>query len=125
MPDTAPDPATNLIWIDLEMTGLDPDEDRIIEIATVVTDVDLNVLAEGPELAVWQSEQRLAAMDEWNTEHHARSGLVDRVRASTVDEAEAMRLTLDFLSAWVPARASPMCGKRCVKPGSGASPATR
>lgn len=100
----------NLIWIDLEMTGLDPENDRIIEIATVVTDKHLNILAEGPVLAVRQTEERLAAMDAWNTRQHGGSGLVDRVLASEVDEAEAERRTLDFLAGLVPAGASPMCG---------------
>ncbi len=104
-----PDPG-NLIWIDLEMTGLDPDSDRIIEIATVVTDSDLAVIAEGPELAVWQSDERLAAMDDWNTEQHARSGLTERVRASEVGEDAAMRATIAFLERHVPAGVSPMCG---------------
>ena len=108
-PDVQPDPG-NLIWIDLEMTGLDPDSDRIIEIATVITDSELEVLAEGPELAIWQSEACLAGMDEWNTEQHGRSGLVERVRSSTVDEGEAMRATVAFLERYVPAGASPMCG---------------
>jgi oligoribonuclease len=100
----------NLIWIDLEMTGLDPFNDRIIEIATVVTDKDLNVLAEGPVLAVRQSETVLTAMDEWNRKHHAESGLMARVRESSVSEAEAEAATLDFLALWVPKGASPMCG---------------
>lgn len=100
----------NLIWIDLEMTGLDPDRDVIIEIATIVTDSDLNTLAEGPVLALHQSDERLAGMDEWNTSHHTASGLVDRVRASKVDEAAASAETLAFLQQWVPAGASPMCG---------------
>ncbi|MES1944351.1 oligoribonuclease [Salinisphaera sp. PC39] len=100
----------NLIWIDLEMTGLDPENDRIIEIATVVTDKYLNILAEGPVLAVRQTEERLAAMDAWNTRQHGGSGLVDRVLASDVDEAEAERRTLAFLADFVPAGASPMCG---------------
>ena len=100
----------NLIWVDLEMTGLNPFEDRIIEIATVVTDKDLNVLAEGPVLAVRQSETVLTAMDEWNRKHHAESGLMARVRESSVSEAEAEAATLDFLALWVPKGASPMCG---------------
>lgn len=100
----------NLIWIDLEMTGLNPERDRIIEIATLVTDADLHVLAEGPVLAVHQSEQRLAGMDAWNTRQHNASGLVERVRESPVDERDAERQTLDFLSQYVPARRSPMCG---------------
>ncbi|MFV0275944.1 MAG: oligoribonuclease [Parahaliea sp.] len=100
----------NLIWIDLEMTGLDPERDAIIEIATIVTDSDLNVLAEGPVMALHQSDERLAAMDEWNTSHHTSSGLVDRVRTSRIDEAQATRRTLEFLQQWVPAGASPMCG---------------
>lgn len=100
----------NLIWIDLEMTGLDPDTDRVIEIATIVTDSELNTLAEGPVMAIHQSAATLDAMDEWNTTHHGSSGLCDRVRASDIDEEEAARSTLAFLKAWVPAGASPMCG---------------
>ncbi|MES1926935.1 oligoribonuclease [Salinisphaera sp. T31B1] len=100
----------NLIWIDLEMTGLDPDNDRIIEIATLVTDKNLHVLAEGPVMAIRQSDQRLAAMDEWNTRQHGGSGLVERVKASEIDEDAAQAQTIEFLEAYVPAGASPMCG---------------
>lgn len=100
----------NLIWIDLEMTGLLPESDRIIEIATIVTDAQLNILAEGPVLAVHQSDERLAAMDEWNTRQHGGSGLTARVKASTLDEAEAERQTIAFLEQWVPAGKSPICG---------------
>ena len=100
----------NLIWIDLEMTGLDPNHDRIIEIATVVTDSDLNILAEGPSMAIHQAETLLEGMDEWNTTHHGNSGLTERVRKSTVSESQAEQATLDFLSKWVPQGASPMCG---------------
>jgi len=100
----------HLIWIDLEMTGLDPDNDLIIEIATVVTDKDLNILAQGPVLAVHQSDAALAAMDDWNQKHHGQSGLIDRVKASTIDEAEAERLTIEFLKRWVPENTSPICG---------------
>jgi len=100
----------HLIWIDLEMTGLNPDSDLIIEIATVVTDKDLNILAQGPVLAVHQSDASLAAMDEWNQEHHGGSGLIDRVKASTINEAEAERLTIEFLKQWVPENTSPICG---------------
>ncbi len=100
----------HLIWIDLEMTGLNPDTDQIIEIATVVTDKDLNILAQGPVLAVHQSDAVLAAMDEWNQKHHGQSGLIDRVRASKISEAEAERLTLEFLKQWVPENTSPICG---------------
>ena len=100
----------NLVWIDLEMTGLVPETDRIIEIATIVTDKDLNVLAEGPVYAVRQSEAALAAMDEWNQRTHGQSGLIERVRASAVDEAEAERRTIAFLTEWVAPGASPICG---------------
>jgi len=99
-----------LIWIDLEMTGLVPERHRIIEMATIVTDQSLNVLAEGPTLAIHQSEEELAAMDEWNTRQHGGSGLTRRVRESLLDEAEAERLMLEFLAKWVPAGKSPMCG---------------
>ncbi|MDD1625617.1 MAG: oligoribonuclease [Methylococcaceae bacterium] len=99
-----------LIWIDLEMTGLNPDSDLIIEIATVVTDKDLNILAQGPVLAVHQSDEALAAMDDWNQKHHGQSGLIDRVKASTIKEAEAERLTIEFLKQWVPENTSPICG---------------
>lgn len=100
----------NLIWIDLEMTGLDPQRDVIIEIATVVTDKDLNVLAQGPMLAVHQHEAVMQAMDDWNQKQHGSSGLIQRVRDSACDAAEAERQTLQFLREWVPARSSPMCG---------------
>ena len=100
----------NLIWVDLEMTGLDPDSDVVIEIATIVTDSQLTTLAEGPVIAIHQSDDRLNGMDEWNTTHHTRSGLVDRVRASDIDEAQATRETVAFLEHWVPRGASPMCG---------------
>ena len=100
----------NLIWIDLEMTGLDPDNDVIIEIATIVTDAELNVLAEGPSLAVKQPDALLDGMDEWNTRQHGQSGLTQRVRDSQISAAEAERLTIDFLAEWVPAGKSPMCG---------------
>ncbi|WP_339843323.1 oligoribonuclease [uncultured Halopseudomonas sp.] len=100
----------NLIWIDLEMTGLDTDNDVIIEIATVVTDSQLNVLAEGPVMAVKQPDALLDGMDEWNTRQHGGSGLTKRVRESNVSAAEAQAQTLAFLQQWVPARKSPMCG---------------
>ena len=102
--------ATNLIWIDLEMTGLDPQQDRIIEIATVVTDARLKVLAQGPVVAIHQPESVLSAMDEWNTRHHGESGLTDRVRHSQSDTADAQRETLSFLRQFVPPGKSPMCG---------------
>ncbi|HCO44803.1 MAG TPA: oligoribonuclease [Gammaproteobacteria bacterium] len=99
-----------LIWIDLEMTGLNTAWDAIIEIATVITDSELNVVAEGPVLAIRQPEEMLAGMDEWNTRQHNKSGLVERVRNSTVDTAEAERQTLDFLRHHVERNTSPMCG---------------
>lgn len=105
-----PQDATNLIWIDLEMTGLDTQQDRIIEIATLVTDGQLNTLAEGPVLAIHQSDAVLGGMDSWNTNQHGKSGLTERVRSSTCDEAEAERQTLAFLREYVPAGISPMCG---------------
>ena len=92
------------------MTGLDPDNDVIIEIATIVTDAELNVLAEGPSLAVKQPDALLDGMDEWNTRQHGQSGLTQRVRDSQISAAEAERLTIDFLAEWVPAGKSPMCG---------------
>ena len=100
----------NLVWLDLEMTGLDPDNDLIIEIATVITDKYLNILATGPVIAVHQSDAALAAMDDWNQEHHGKSGLIERVKASTIDDAAAMQQTLEFIKQWVPAGVSPMCG---------------
>ncbi|MEM7081864.1 MAG: oligoribonuclease [Pseudomonadota bacterium] len=103
-------PSTNLIWIDLEMTGLDPFTDMIIEIATVVTDQDLNVLAEGPEIAIRQPRSLMDSMDEWNTRHHGDSGLTDRVLASSHDTRDAESATLTFLRQWVNDGASPMCG---------------
>ncbi len=100
----------NLIWIDLEMTGLDPDRDRIIEIATIVTDKALVTLAEGPVIAIHCADEELEAMDEWNSRQHKQSGLLDRVRASTTDTATAESETLAFLAQHVPAGRSPMCG---------------
>lgn len=100
----------NLIWIDLEMTGLNPDQDVIIEMATIVTDSELNILAEGPVIAVHQSDEILAGMDEWNTRQHGRSGLTQRVRESRIDTAAAEVQTLAFLEQWVPKGKSPMCG---------------
>jgi oligoribonuclease len=99
-----------LIWIDLEMTGLLTDTDHIIEIATAVTDKNLNILAEGPVLAIHQPDHVLNAMDEWNRRQHGASGLADRVRASTTTLAEAERATIEFLSQWVGPGLSPMCG---------------
>lgn len=92
----------NLIWIDLEMTGLDPEVHRIIEIATIVTDANLNVLAEGPVFAVHQTNEHLATMDDWNTTTHTASGLVERVKASPLDERAAELATIEFLQKWVP-----------------------
>lgn len=100
----------NLIWIDLEMTGLEPKTDVIIEIATIVTDSELNILAEGPVHAIHQSDEILDGMDEWNTNQHGKSGLTQRVQDSRIDEAEAEAETIAFLKAWVPAGKSPMAG---------------
>lgn len=100
----------NLIWLDLEMTGLDPQSDLIIEIATLVTDPDLNILAEGPVLAIKQADSALAGMDEWNQQHHGSSGLVDRVKNSDIDERKAELLTIEFLEKYSSKNSSPMCG---------------
>lgn len=100
----------NLIWIDLEMTGLDPDTDVIIEIATIVTDADLNILAEGPVYAINQPDSALEAMDEWNTNQHGKSGLTQRVKDSTVSLEQAQAETIAFLENWVPKGKSPICG---------------
>lgn len=100
----------NLIWIDLEMTGLDTNQDHIIEIATIVTDKQLRILAEGPVLAIHQPDEVLSAMDAWNTRQHGKSGLLERVRASRLNDAAAEQQTLDFLRQWVPPGVSPMCG---------------
>lgn len=100
----------NLIWMDLEMTGLDPFTDRILEIATVVTDTELRILAEGPVVAIHQPEEVLAGMDDWNRQHHGASGLLERVRVSVIDEAGAEDRTLAFLAAHAPVGTSPLCG---------------
>jgi len=101
---------TNLIWIDLEMTGLVPEHDNIIEIATVVTDADLNVIAEGPSIAIHQNNKHLDSMDEWNTRQHTKSGLVQRVKESETSLNEAEKQTLNFLMKYVDPGVSPMCG---------------
>jgi oligoribonuclease len=108
-PSPAPN-ETHLIWVDMEMTGLRPDVDRIIEIAVVVTDSRLEILAQGPVLAIHQPDAVLAAMDAWNTATHGRSGLTERVRASMISEADAQAQVIEFLRAWVPPGKSPMCG---------------
>ncbi|MFY8300490.1 oligoribonuclease [Pseudoalteromonas sp. SS15] len=101
---------SNLIWLDLEMTGLEPKTDKILEIATVITDGDLNVLAEGPVIAIHQSDDLLDNMDEWCTNQHGRSGLTARCKASKFTEDDAIAQTLEFLKEWVPPGSSPMCG---------------
>ncbi|HEX8601339.1 MAG TPA: oligoribonuclease [Pseudoduganella sp.] len=100
----------NLVWVDMEMTGLEPETDRIIEVAIVITDMHLNVLAEGPVLAIHQSDATLDAMDSWNKGTHGRSGLIDKVKASTISEEQAEAELIAFMKKWVPAGKSPMCG---------------
>ncbi len=104
------DKRTNLVWIDLEMTGLNPNREKIIEIATIVTDANLNILAQGPNLVINQSEKLLRDMDSWNTKQHTLSGLVDKVLKSTITESEAELRTLDFLVQYVDPKQSPICG---------------
>jgi len=110
MPQTPAVNSDNLIWIDLEMTGLEPASDVIIEIATIITDKALNILAEGPMLAVHQSDALLDGMDEWCTNQHGKSGLTQRVKDSKITDAQAEKQTIAFLEQWVPAGKSPMCG---------------
>ncbi len=101
---------TNLAWLDLEMTGLDPEKDIILEIATIVTDSELNLIAEGPVIAIRQSEHALALMDTWCRETHSKSGLIDRVRSSTIEVLEAQARTLEFIAKYCPRRKIPLCG---------------
>jgi len=105
-----PQDQNNLAWLDLEMTGLDPDRDKIIEMAIVITDAQLNTVAEAPVLVLHQEASVLDAMDEWNKATHARSGLIAKVGASALGEAEAEQRYLDFLAQYLPSRTSPMCG---------------
>jgi oligoribonuclease len=105
-----PQHPSHLIWIDMEMTGLKPESDRIIEVALVITDGDLNTLAEAPVLVVHQDDQTLAGMDNWNQSTHSRSGLIEKVKASTLDEATVEAQMLAFVSEWLAPRVSPMCG---------------
>ena len=100
----------NLVWIDCEFTGLDPNENRIIEIATIVTDSQLNIIAEGPCIVIKQSDELLDSMDEWNTTHHTQSGLVDKVKSSQIDDGEAERMTLEFVEKYTESGKSPLCG---------------
>ena len=110
------DPATatrsdmRLVWVDMEMTGLDPEKERIIELAAVVTEPDLTIVAEAPVLVIHQSDELLAAMDKWNQSTHAKSGLIEKVRASTLNEEQAQAQMVEFLSQYVPAGKSPLCG---------------
>ena len=104
------DKKLNLIWIDLEMTGLIPNEDRIIEVATLVTDPELNIIAEGPSIAVKQSDELMDGMDDWNQKHHSITGLIDRVKNSSFDEQTAEQQTIEFLQKYSEKNASPMCG---------------
>lgn len=105
----AQDP-NRLVWVDMEMTGLEPDRDRVLEIAVIVTDATLEVVAEGPVLVVHQPDSVLDAMDDWNKNTHGKSGLIDRVRASTTDEAAVAQRMIEFLDQYLPRRTSPMCG---------------
>lgn len=100
----------NLVWMDLEMTGLNPDQERIIEIAVIVTNADLSISVEGPVLAIHQSDELLEAMDAWNKGTHGKSGLIDRVKASTITEEEAQKQVLEFIKRYVPKNTSPLCG---------------
>ncbi|WP_192021587.1 MULTISPECIES: oligoribonuclease [Shewanella] len=102
--------SSNLIWVDLEMTGLEPSVDRIIEIATIVTDQELNIIAQGPVMAVHQSDDVLNGMDDWNQKHHGESGLIERVKSSQYSEEDVIKATIEFLEQYVPKGASPMCG---------------
>ena len=114
MTDTKRDPLfseTNLIWIDLEMTGLQPEVNRIIELGAIITDAQLNVIHEGPVIAIHQDKSILDAMDEWNTKTHGKSGLIDRVLASTIDEEEASDICIETFSHFVPAGKSPLCAR--------------
>ncbi|GAA5170383.1 oligoribonuclease [Viridibacterium curvum] len=99
-----------LVWLDMEMTGLEPDRDRIIEVAMIVTDAELNTIAESPVIAVHQPDAVLDAMDEWNKNTHGRSGLIDRVKASSLDDAATEQVLLEWMKNYVPGRTSPMCG---------------
>ena len=102
--------AENLVWMDLEMSGLDPEKDRILEMATIITDASLNILAEGPTVIVWQDEALLDGMDEWNTSHHSSSGLIARIREEGVSEPEAEQVTLEFIKRHTEENSSPLCG---------------
>ena len=109
-PTTASRSDMRLVWVDMEMTGLDPEKERIIELAAVVTEPDLTIVAEAPVLVIHQSDELLAAMDKWNQSTHAKSGLIEKVRASTLNEEQAQAQMVEFLSQYVPAGKSPLCG---------------